>query len=37
MFELVVIGICVCVGYTVYSAVEYVVKEIKNWYVGHNE
>lgn len=36
MFELAVIGICLCVGYTIYSAFEWCYNEIKN-YVGHSE
>lgn len=37
MFELAVIGICTCVGYTLYSIVEYVVNEIRDWYAGHSK
>ena len=37
MFELAVIGICLCVGYTVYSAIAWCVNEIRDWYVGHSE
>lgn len=37
MFELVVCGLCLCVGYTVYSAIEWCVNEIRDWYVGHSE
>lgn len=37
MFELLVIGICACVGYTLYSIGEWIVTEIRDWYVGHNE
>ena len=37
MFELAVIGICAGVGYTMYSVIEWCVKEIRDWYVGHSE
>lgn len=37
MFELAVIGICACVAYTVYSVIESVVNEIREWYVRHHE
>jgi hypothetical protein len=37
MFEVVVIGICLCVGYTITNMVEWCVTEIKKWYVGHSK
>lgn len=37
MFELAVIGICACVGYTLYNVIEWCVNEIRDWYVGHHE